>query len=119
MGVVSHRRGSDPPFIGALRQLRDPLLLFAFTAASWLCMVADAVVGSMLAIGVRGLRCVVLAVTSPAHGARSLVRQPHRFRPLVRCVTWRDRDTARLAGLAISSAVAAKLGPEHSLWRVR
>ena len=30
MGVVSHRRESDVPLIGALRQLRDPLLLLAF-----------------------------------------------------------------------------------------
>lgn len=30
MGVVSHRRESDLPLIGALRQLRDPLLLLVF-----------------------------------------------------------------------------------------
>lgn len=30
MSVVSQRRGSDVPFIGALRRLRDPLLLFVF-----------------------------------------------------------------------------------------
>src|SRR6187401_357879 len=30
MAVVSHRRDSDVPLIGALRQLRDPLLLLVF-----------------------------------------------------------------------------------------
>src|SRR6187401_2197275 len=30
MAVVSHRRDSDVPLIGALRQLRDPLLLLIF-----------------------------------------------------------------------------------------
>ena len=33
MAVVSHRREEDLPLIGALRQLRDPLLLLAFPVA--------------------------------------------------------------------------------------
>ena len=184
MGVVSHRRESDPPFIDALRRLRDPLLLFvapvAFavllawmgygaswqvgfdfrgtlweparavldntpiypeptrqavsignpavyppvfilasiplallpaTAASWLwmCVLVLAVVGSMWIVGVRDWRCLVLAVTSPVvvHGLWYGNLTVLLLLPLA--LAWRYRDTARLVGLAVGAAVAAKL----------
>jgi hypothetical protein len=184
MGVVSHRRGSDPPFIGALRQLRDPLLLFATPVvfatlitffgyhaswpigfdfrgtlwepahallngraiypaptrdavlvgnptvypplfiilatplallpvglASWVWSVVlgACVVAAMWLVGVRDWRCLVLALTSPVtvHGlyygnlTLALV-------PLVALV-WRYRDRAAMAGIALGTAIAAKL----------
>jgi hypothetical protein len=184
MSVVSHRREKDIPLIGALRQLRDPLLLlvvpltFAFLsvtfgylnswpigfdfrgtlweparalldgaaiyppptreaivlgnpavyppvfiiasvplallpvgAASWLwfCVLGVCVFVAMWILGVRDWRCFVLALTSPVtihglfYGNLTIVMV------LLVAVAWRFRDHALIAGLALGTAVAAKL----------
>lgn len=184
MGAVSHRRESDLPLIGALRRLRDPLLLFvvpvvfailvAFVGygaswpigfdfrgtlweparafldgaaiypeptrdavvvgnptvypplfillatplallpvglASWLWffVLAGCAFAAMWLLGVRDWRCLVLAVASPVvvhglyYGNLTIVLMV----PLA--LAWRYRDRARVAGIAVGVAVAAKL----------
>lgn len=184
MAMVSERRGSDVPFIGALRRLRDPLLLlvvpvtFAFlsitlgylhswpigfdfrgtlweparalldgdsiypeptpasvvignpsvyppvfilasvplallpaAAASWVwfCVLGVGVFGALRLLGVRDWRCHVLALTSPVvvHGLTYGNLTLLLIVPVA--VAWRYRDHARVAGLALGAAIAAKL----------
>jgi hypothetical protein len=182
--VVSHKREKDLPLIGALRRLRDPLLLLVFpitfallsvvfgylnswpigfdfrgtlweparalldgaaiypppthdaivlgnpavyppvfiiaavplailpvAAASWLwfCLLGLCVFVAMWILGVRDWRCHVLALTSPVtihglfYGNLTIVMV------LLVALTWRFRERAWIAGLALGAAVAAKL----------
>ena len=67
------------------------------------------VVAALWIVGVRDWRCHVLAVTSPVVVHGLVLREPHDPpRPPV-ALAWRYRDKARVAGLALGVAVAAKL----------
>ena len=88
-----------------------PLALLPVTLASWLWffLLAVCVVAAMWIVGLRDWRCHVLAVTSPVvvhglyYGNLTIVLV------LLVALAWRFRDEARLAGLALGAAVAAKL----------
>ncbi len=88
-----------------------PLALLPASAASWvwLCVLAASVLGSMWLVGVRDWRCLVVAVTSPivVHGLWFGNLTVLLVLPLA--LLWRYRDTARIAGIAVGAAVAAKL----------
>ena len=88
-----------------------PLALLPATLASWLWLsvLGAAVLGSMRIVGVRDWRCLVLAVTSPVvvHGLWYGNLTVLLVLPLA--LAWRYRGTARIAGLAVGVAVAAKL----------
>jgi len=97
-----------PPFAVLLTA---PLALLSASAASWAWFVAlaAAVLATMLIVGVRDWRCLVLALTSPVvlqglyWGNLSLAL----LLPLA--LAWRYRERAGIAGVAIGAAVAAKL----------
>ena len=97
-----------PPFAILLTA---PLALLSASAASWAWFVAlaGAVLASMWIVGVRDWRCLVLALTSPVvlqglyWGNLSLAL----LLPLA--LAWRYRERATIAGVAVGSAVAAKL----------
>ena len=88
-----------------------PLALVPVGTAAWLWFVALAFgVGvSLWILGVRDWRCYVLAVTSPVvvHGLFFGNLTVLLVLPLA--LAWRYRDRARVAGLAVGVAVAAKL----------
>lgn len=88
-----------------------PLALLPVAAASWawLVVLGAAMLGSMWLLGVRDWRCLVLAVTSPVvvHGLWFGNLTVLLVLPLA--LAWRYRDHARVAGLAVGAAVAAKL----------
>jgi Glycosyltransferase family 87 len=182
--TVVSQRTSDVPFIGALRRLRDPLLLVAFpvtfallsvvfgylnswpigfdfrgtlwepahalldggtiypepnrdsvvlgnptvypplfilasiplallpvTFASWLwfCVLGACFFAAMWIVGIRDWRCHVIALTSPVvvHGLFYGNLTVLLVVPLA--IAWRYRSSARIAGLAVGAAVAAKL----------
>jgi glycosyl transferase family 87 len=183
MAVVSHGDEPRTGLIGALRQLRDPLLLFAvpvlfailvvfgyhtswpigfdfrgtlweparalldgapiypeptrdavvvgnpadypplfillatpfaalpigLAAWAWFCLLAGAVYVSMRILEVRDWRCLVLAVTSPVvvHGLYFGNLTILLLVPLA--LAWRYREQARIAGVAVGVAIAAKL----------
>jgi hypothetical protein len=97
-----------PPFAVLLTA---PLALLSASAAAWAWFVAlaAAVLASMWIVGVRDWRCLVLALTSPVvlqglyWGNLSLAL----LLPLA--LAWRYRERATIAGVAVGSAVAAKL----------
>ena len=97
-----------PPFAVLLTA---PLALLSASAASWawFAALAAAVLASMWIVGVRDWRCLVLALTSPVvlqglyWGNLSLAL----LLPLA--LAWRYRARATIAGIAVGSAVAAKL----------
>ncbi len=183
MATVGHRTGAEAGFIGALRQLRDPLLLFSavgfallvafvgygaswpigfdfrgtlweparalldgaaiypeptrdaivvgnptvypplfillstplallpvtFASWIWFWLLAACVLAALWVVEVRDWRCLALAVTSPVvvHGLYYGNLTIFLLVPLA--VAWRYRDRARVAGLAVGVAVAAKL----------
>lgn len=184
MTTVSHTERRDDGFIGALRRLRDPLLLFAlpitFAALSvvlgylnswpigfdfrgtlweparalldgtpmypeptrdnvvvgnpavyppvfiiasvplallpagvaswlWFCTLGICVFAAMWLLGVRDWRCHVLAVTSPAVVHGMFYGNLTIFLVLLVALAWIFRDRAPFAGLALGTAVAAKL----------
>jgi alpha-1,2-mannosyltransferase len=88
-----------------------PLALLPVVPAAWLWLVflAAAVVASMWIIGVRDWRCHVLAVTSPVvvHGIYFGNLTVLLLLPLA--LVWRYRGRARVAGVALGVAIAAKL----------
>ena len=88
-----------------------PLALLPVTLASWLwfCVLGVGVLVSMWILGVRDWRCHVLALTSPVvvHGLFFGNLTVLLLVPLA--LAWRYRDRARIAGLAVGMAVAAKL----------
>jgi hypothetical protein len=88
-----------------------PLALLPVTAAAWLWFVVlgVGVLASMRILGVREWRCLVLAVTSPVvvHGLYYGNLTVLLLLPLA--LAWRYRNCARIAGLAVGVAVAAKL----------
>jgi hypothetical protein len=97
-----------PPFAVLLTA---PLALLSASAASWAWFVAlaAAVLASMWIVGVRDWRCRGLALTSPVvlqglyWGNLSLALL------LPVALGWRYRERATIAGVAVGSAVAAKL----------
>jgi len=97
-----------PPFAFLLT---TPLALLSASAASWLWfgLLAAVVLTSMRIVGVRDWRCLVLALTSPVvlqglyWGNLTLAL----LLPLA--LAWRYRERATIAGIAVGSAVAAKL----------
>jgi len=88
-----------------------PLALIPVGVASWLwfCLLGVAVFTSIWILGVRDWRCHVLALTSPVvvhglfYGNLTLLLM------LPVAIAWRYRDRARIAGIALGFAVAAKL----------
>jgi hypothetical protein len=88
-----------------------PFALLSASAASWVWFVAlaAAVLASMWLVGVRDWRCLVLALTSPVvlqglyWGNLTLAL----LLPLA--LAWRYRERATIVGVAVGSAVAAKL----------
>ena len=88
-----------------------PLALLPVAAAAWLWLVilAVAVVAAMWVVGVRDWRCHVLAVTSPVvvHGVYFGNLTVFLLLPLA--LAWKYRDTARIVGVALGVAMAAKL----------
>ena len=88
-----------------------PLALLPVTAASWLwlCVLLASVIASMRIVGVRDWRCLVLAATSPVvvHGLWYGNLTLLLLLPLA--LAWRYREAARIAGIAVGVAVAAKL----------
>jgi hypothetical protein len=97
-----------PPFAVLVT---SPFALLSASAASWAWFVALAavVLAAMWMVGVRDWRCLVLALTSPVvlqglyWGNLSLALL------LPVALAWRYRERAGIAGVAIGSAVAAKL----------
>lgn len=91
--------------------LSIPLALLPVGLAAWIWfgVLAVAVVVAMWIVGVRDWRCHVLAVTCP------LVVQGLYFGNLTvlllvpLALAWRYRDEARVVGIALGAAVAAKL----------
>jgi hypothetical protein len=88
-----------------------PLAVLPVSAASWLWffVLGAGVLASMWTLGIRDWRCLVLAVTSPVvvHGLYYGNLTVLLVLPLA--LAWRYRDRARIAGLAVGVAVAAKL----------
>jgi hypothetical protein len=88
-----------------------PLALLPVTVASWLwfAVLAACVVAGMGIVRLRDWRCHVLAVSSPVvvHGLYYGNLTILLLLPLA--VAWRYRDRARIAGIAVGLAVAAKL----------
>jgi hypothetical protein len=88
-----------------------PLALLPVGVAGWLwfCLLGAGVFASMWILGVRDWRCHVLALTSPVviHGLYFGNLTVLLLLPIA--IAWRYRDRARLAGLAVGAAVAAKL----------
>lgn len=91
--------------------LTVPLALLPVTLASWVWffLLGACVLAAMWVVGVRDWRCHVLAVTSPVvvHGLYYGNLTVLLLLPLA--IAWRYRDRARVAGVAIGAAVAAKL----------
>jgi glycosyl transferase family 87 len=88
-----------------------PLALLPVTAASWLwfLVLGACVFGAMWVLEVRDWRCHVLALSSPVvvHGLYYGNLTIFLLLPLA--IAWRYRDRARIAGVALGVAVAAKL----------
>ena len=97
-----------PPFAILLTA---PLAFLSAAAASWVWFVvlAAGVLASMWIVGVRDWRCLVLALTSPVvlQGLYWGNLTIALLLPLA--LAWRYRERATIAGLAVGSAVAAKL----------
>ena len=90
--------------------VRPPCVAAGTVAAwLWLCVLGVAMFGSMWILGVRDWRCLVLAVTSPVvvHGLWYGNLTVLLVLPIA--LAWRCRDRARLVGIAVGAAVAAKL----------
>jgi alpha-1,2-mannosyltransferase len=91
--------------------LSVPLALLPVTVASWLWfgLLGACVFAAMWILGVRDWRCHVLAVTSPVvvHGLYYGNLTVFLLVPLA--IAWKYRDRARVAGVAVGVAVAAKL----------
>ena len=91
--------------------LSVPLALLPVAAASWLwfCVLGACVFAALRILGVRDWRCHVIALTSPVvthgmfYGNLTIVML------LLVAVAWRYRERARIAGIALGAAVAAKL----------
>jgi hypothetical protein len=91
--------------------LSVPLALIPVTAASWLwfCVLGACVFAALWILEVRDWRCYVIALTSPVvihglfYGNLTIVMV------LLVALAWRYRDRAWIAGLALGTAVAAKL----------
>jgi hypothetical protein len=88
-----------------------PLALLPVTLAGWLwfCVLGVGVFAALRIVGLRDWRCYVLALTSPVviHGLFFGNLTVLLLLPVA--VAWRYRDRARVAGLAVGFAVAAKL----------
>lgn len=88
-----------------------PLALIPVGVASWLwfCLLGVAVFMSIWILGVRDWRCHVLALTSPVVVHGLFYGNLTILLMLPVAVAWRYRDRARIAGIALGFAVAAKL----------
>jgi Glycosyltransferase family 87 len=88
-----------------------PLALLPVTFASWLwfCVLGACFFAAMWIVGIRDWRCHVIALTSPVvvHGLFYGNLTVLLVVPLA--IAWRYRSSARIAGLAVGAAVAAKL----------
>src|SRR5215211_3183266 len=88
-----------------------PLALLPVAVASWLwfCLLGVCVFAAMWILGVRDWRCRILALASPVvvhglfYGNLTIVLV------LLVALAWTYRDRALLAGLALGTAIAAKL----------
>jgi hypothetical protein len=88
-----------------------PLALMPATVAAWvwLCVLGAVLLGSMWILGIRDWRCLVLAVTSPVVVHGLWYGNLTVFLALPLALAWRYRDRARIAGIAVGVAIAAKL----------
>jgi hypothetical protein len=97
-----------PPF--ALL-MTTPLAFLSASAASWVWfgLLAAVVLASIWIVGVRDWRCLVLVLTSPVvlQGLYWGNLTVALLLPLA--LAWRYRERATIAGVAVGSAVAAKL----------
>jgi hypothetical protein len=88
-----------------------PFALLPVGVASWLwfCLLGVGVLSALRILGITDWRCHVIALTSPAvvHGLFYGNLTVLLVLPLA--LAWRYRDRARIAGLAVGVAVAAKL----------
>jgi hypothetical protein len=88
-----------------------PLAVLPVAPASWLwfCVLGVCVLAALRILGVRDWRCYVIALTSPVvvhglfYGNLTIVMV------LLVALAWRYREQAPFAGLALGTAVAAKL----------
>jgi hypothetical protein len=105
--VIGNPTVYPPVFI--LASIPLALLPVGFASWLWFCLLGLAVLASLRILGVTDWRCYVLAVTSPAvvHGLFYGNLTVLLVVPLA--LAWRYRDRAKIAGLAVGVAVAAKL----------
>jgi glycosyl transferase family 87 len=105
--VIGNPTVYPPLFI--LASIPLALLPVGFASWLWFCLLGVGVLASLRILGVTDWRCYVLAVTSPAvvHGLFYGNLTVLLVLPLA--LAWRYRDRARVAGLAVGVAVAAKL----------
>lgn len=105
--VIGNPSVYPPPTI----LLSLPLAFLPVTLAAWVwfCILGASVFAAMWIIGVRDWRCHVLAVTSPVvvHGL-TFGNITILLVPAI-AIAWRCRSNARVSGVAVGAAVAAKL----------
>ena len=91
--------------------LSVPLALLSAAAASWLwlCVLGAASFASMWILGVRDWRCLVLVVTSPVVVHGLWFGNLTLLLLVALALAWRYRNRAWVVGIAIGTAVAAKL----------
>ena len=91
--------------------LTIPLTALSATAAGWLwfCLLGASVFAALWILGVRDWRCHVLALTSPMVLQGLFFGNLTVLLTLALAIAWRYRQQAVIAGLAVGSAVAAKL----------
>ncbi len=91
--------------------LTVPLALASSAAAAWIWLVflAAAVAGALWILGVRDWRCYVVALTSPVVLQGVIWGNLTLFLLLPLAVAWRWRHRAVPCGLAVGTAIAAKV----------
>jgi Glycosyltransferase family 87 len=97
------------PPLAVLGSVALALLPAGLASAAWFGLLGAVVLASLRVVGVRDWRCHVLGVTSPVvvHGLYFGNLGIALLLPLA--VAWRYRRRARVAGVAVGVAVAAKL----------
>jgi hypothetical protein len=91
--------------------LLSPLVALPLQVAAWvwLGVLAASVAAALWIVGVRDWRCYVLAVSSPVVLQGLMLGNLTVFLVLLTALAWRYRHRALAAGVAVGTAVAAKL----------